>query len=279
MINTDLTGKTLGPSVFEYSWRDVVLYHLGIGASAHELSFVYEGAKGGLQVIPTFGVIPAFEVLWQVVEQLNVDVQKVLHGEQTIIVEKPIPPQGRLFTTARLEGIYDKGKAALAQVRSETANDAGELLFRCLGVFFCRGAGGWGGDPGPKGEAFDGHGDRSPDFQVSDQTSLNQAVLYRLMGDVNPLHVDPDFAAGAGFNRPILQGLCTFGFAARAVLKALCDNDIRRFKEFKVRFSNVVVPGETITTRGWKATPGLYHIEASTEAGIALSQAYARVSQ
>jgi acyl dehydratase len=278
MIKLDLVGKSFGPSVFEYSWRDVILYHLGIGASARDLDFVFEGVKGGLQVIPTFGVIPAFEVLWQVVENLNVDVQKVLHGEQTIFAERPIPPRGRLLTTARLEGVYDKGKAALVRVRSETATEQGEILFRCLAVFFCRGEGGWGGDPGPKGEPHEVPMHRPPDFAIADQTSLNQAVLYRLMGDVNPLHVDPEFAAGAGFKQPILHGLCTFGFAARAILKAACDNDAGRLKEFKVRFSNVVFPGETVTTRGWKMQPGLYQVEAATPGGVALSQAYARVA-
>lgn len=279
MIKLDLVGKSFGPSVFDYTWRDVILYHLGIGASAQDLNFVFEGARGGLQVVPTFGVIPAFEVLWQVVENLNVAVQKVLHGEQTILADRPIPPQGRLLTTARLEGIYDKGKAAVVQVRSETASEQGEKLFRCLAVFFCRGEGGWGGDPGPKGERHEVPGARPPDFAVADQTSPNQAVLYRLMGDVNPLHADPEFAAGAGFAQPILHGLCTFGFAARAVLKAICDNDVRRLKEFKVRFSNVVFPGETLITRGWKVNPGLYQVEAVTPGGVALSQAYARVAE
>jgi acyl dehydratase len=279
MIKLDLVGKSFGPSVFEYTWRDVILYHLGIGASARDLDFVFEGARDGLQVIPTFGVIPAFEVLWGVVKNLNVDVQKVLHGEQTILADRPIPPQGKLLTTARLEGIYDKGKAALVQVRSETASEQGEVLFRCLAVFFCRGEGGWGGDPGPKGEPHEVLRDRPPDFAVADQTSPDQAVLYRLMGDVNPLHVDPQFAAGAGFKQPILHGLCTFGFAARAILKAVCDHDVRRLKEFKVRFSNVVFPGETLTTRGWKVKPGLYQVEAVTPGGVALSQAYARVAE
>jgi acyl dehydratase len=279
MINLDLVGKSFGPSVFEYTWRDVVLYHLGIGASARDLNFVFEGAKGGLQVIPIFGVIPAFDVLWQAVKKLNVDLQKVLHGEQTIFADKPIPPRGKLLTTARLEGIYDKGRAALVQVRSETNSEQGETLFRCLAVFFCRDEGGWGGDPGPKGERHEVPGDRPPDFAVSDRTSPNQAVLYRLTGDVNPLHVDPEFAAGAGFKEPILHGLCTFGFAARAILKAVCDNDVRRLKEFKVRFSNVVFPGETVTTRGWKVKPGLYQVEALTPGGVALSQAFARVAE
>jgi acyl dehydratase len=279
MINLDLVGKSFGPSVFEYTWRDVVLYHLGIGASARDLNFVFEGAKGGLQVIPIFGVIPAFDVLWQAVKKLNVDLQKVLHGEQTIFADKPIPPRGKLLTTARLEGIYDKGRAALVQVRSETNSEQGETLFRCLAVFFCRDEGGWGGDPGPKGERHEVPGDRPPDFAVSDRTSPNQAVLYRLTGDVNPLHVDPEFAAGAGFKEPILHGLCTFGFAARAILKAGCDNDVRRLKEFKARFSNVVFPGETVTTRGWKVKPGLYQVEALTPGGVALSQAFARVAE
>jgi acyl dehydratase len=279
MINLDLVGKSFGPSVFKYTWRDVILYHLGIGASARDLSLVFEGIKGGLQVIPTFGVIPAFEVLWEVVKNLNVDVQRVLHGEQTIFADKPIPAQGKLLTTARLEGIYDKGKAALVQVRSDTASEQGEVLLRCLAVFFCRGEGGWGGDPGPKGEPHEVPKDRPPNFAIADQTLSNQAVLYRLMGDVNPLHVDPEFAAGAGFKQPILHGLCTFGFAARAILKAVCDGDVRRLKEFKVRFSNVVFPGETVTTHGWRMKPGLYHVEAVTPGGIALSQAYARVAE
>jgi len=278
MIHLNLVGKSFGPSLYEYTSREVILYHLGIGASPQELEFVFEGVKGGLRVVPTFGVIPAFEVLWEVVKNLNVDVQKVLHGEQTIFAEQVIRPQGRLLTTARLEGIYDKGKAALVQVKSETTSERGEPLFRSLALFFCRGEGGWGGDPGPKGERHEVPANRPPDFEVSDQTAPNQALVYRLMGDVNPLHVDPEFAVGAGFKQPILHGLCTFGFAARAILKGACGNDVRRLKEFKARFSNVVIPGETITTRGWKTGPGLYQVEAGTPGGVALSQAYARVA-
>ncbi len=277
MIRLDRIGETVGPDVHEYDVRDVALYHLGIGAGADDLRYVYEGVPGGLIVCPTYAVIPAFAPFTKVLGLLDVPLASVLHGEEAIFLDGAIPPRGKLFTRSRVPAVHDKGKAALLIMETETADEAGTVLFRTRASLFCRGLGGFGGDPGPRGEVRAVHAGRPPDFEVSRRAGENQAALYRLSGDTNPLHIDPAAAAAAGFPRPILHGLCTFGFAGRAVLAAACGNDAGRFKEFGCRFSAPVFPGETVVTSGWKMGGGLYHLRVSTERGDVLSNAYARV--
>ena len=139
------------------------------------------------------------------------------------------------------------------------------------------GEGGFGGDPGPKAEILEPPKGTRPDFTVSYLIPENQAALYRLNGDFNPLHIDPDFAKRGGFPRPILHGLCTYGHAVRAILYKTCDGDVRRFKEFKTRLSGVVYPGDSLVTEGWRSQEGRYLIQSRTDRGIVLSHAYARV--
>lgn len=278
MINLDAVGKAHGPTVHEYNARDVLLYHLGIGARASDLEFVYEGAAGGLKVCPTFAVVTIMEPLLKVLPRFNVPLESVLHGEQTIILEKGIPPEGVFLTTATVPAVYDKGKAALLILETVTRDGAGDLLFRTRLSLFCQGLGGFGGDPGPKPEARAIPPGRAPDFEISRETAENQAALYRLSGDLNPLHIDPAAASLSGFPRPILHGLCTFGFAGRAVLSGACRNDVGRLKEFGVRFKAPVIPGDVITTRGWSMGAGLYHLQVSTVHGDVLSNSYARVA-
>ncbi len=278
MINLDAVGKVNGTAVHEYGSRDVVLYHLGIGARGSDLEFVYEGVLGGLKVCPTYAVVPMLEPLMKVLPRFNVPLKTVLHGEQTIILERAIPAEGVLLTTVNVPAVYDKGKAALMIVDSETTDKAGNVLFRTRASLFCQGLGGFGGDPGPKTIVRKIPEGRKPDFEISRQTGENQAALYRLSGDLNPLHIDPMAASFAGFPHPILHGLCTFGFAGRAVLEGVCGNEVRRFKEFGVRFSTPVIPGDIITTRGWKMEEGIYHLQVATGRGDVLSNAYARVA-
>lgn len=276
-IRMDRIGETIGPEVHEYGVRDVILYHLGIGAGADDLRYVYEGAPGGLIVCPTYAVVPAFGLFMNVLRLLEVPLASILHGEESIVLCGAIPPRGRLFTRGWASGVYDKRKAALLIVETETADDAGTVLFRTSASLFCRGLGGFGGDPGPRGEVRAIPEGRPPDFEVSRKTGEDQAALYRLSGDANPLHIDPAAAAAAGFQRPILHGLCTFGFAGRAVLAAACGNDAGRFKEFGCRFRAPVFPGETVVTAGWEMGGGLYHLRVFTGRGDVLSNAYARV--
>lgn len=277
MMRLERVGETVGPVVHEYGTRDVVLYHLGIGAGPDDLDLVYEGVRGGLKVCPTFAVIPSFPAMMKALSRFEVPLESILHGEETIFIEKPIPPRGKLSTTARVPALYDKGKAALLVVETESADEEGEILFRTRASVFCRGLGGFGGDPGPRVDTRPVPAVHVHDFEVAGPTVASQAALYRLSGDLNPLHIDPVVASAAGFPGPILHGLCTFGFAGRAVVRGACGNDVGRLREFGCRFSAPVFPGEMITTRGWRMGDGLYLLQVSTGRGDVLSQAYARV--
>ena len=278
MIDLNLIGKKYGPHPFEYTWKDVVLYAVGIGAQTEELPFIYENVKGGLKVFPSYCVVmgsPLFKELFQ--DMKNVDLSRFIHGEQTIKLYQSIPPEGRILVEGGIANIYDKGKGALYVWRMEFVREGGEVLGETESGIFYVGEGGFGGDPGPKAEALDPPQRAKPDFSVSYFIPANQAALYRLNGDINPLHIDPDFAKMGGFPRPILHGLCTYGYATRAILYKACDGDVKRFKEFKARFSGVVYPGDTLITEGWRDKDGRYLIQSRTDRGAVLTQAYARV--
>lgn len=275
-IDLKLMGRKSEPVVFDYTWRDVVLYALGVGASADELPFIYENAAGGLKVLPSFCVVPAIRAFPRI--EGDVDWSLMLHGEQFIRLHRPLPAQGRMVQQGELTRIYDKGKGALIQIDIKGTNEAGDPLYDIAWSIFYVGGGGFGGDPGPRPEPLDPPAGAAPDFSTAYTTTENQAALYRLSGDLNPLHLDPEAARRGGFDRPILHGLCTYGFATRAIVDALLAGDVSRFREFKARFSSVVFPGDTITTEGWKAGDGKYLIRCRTARGVVLSQAYARIS-
>ena len=264
-LNMSLIGQTTEPLEHAYEWRDVVLYALGVGATAGELEFLYEGR--GPRVLPTFAVVPAFKSLLDVCGKLGADLMKVLHGEQRIVLHRPIPPSGAFSTTCTVQGIYDKGKGALAVVEANTKDSAGEPVFDNVFSIFVRGEGGFGGDRGPAAEKLDPPEGQAPTFSINHDTSPSQAALYRLSGDLNPLHIDPGFAAKAGFERPILHGLCTYGFAGRAVLEGACGGDPDKLASLSARFTGVVYPGETLTTSGWRQDDGQYLIQTRTQDG------------
>lgn len=257
-----------------HRWQDVVLYALGVGAQPDELSFLYEDVPGGLQVLPSYCVIPEYEAMRELEERF--DRSRMLHGEQRIRLFRPLPPEGTLSLVGKVENIFDKGKAAVIHSSVTGRGENGEKLFETLKVGFYRGGGGFGGDPGPKAERLDPPAGAEPDFTVSYPLPEGQAALYRLNGDYNPLHIDPEFARAAGFDRPILHGLCTFGYATRALVHGPCEGDASRLRELKARFSDVVYPGETLTTRGWNQD-GRILLEVSTERGVVISNAYAVV--
>jgi (3R)-3-hydroxyacyl-CoA dehydrogenase / 3a,7a,12a-trihydroxy-5b-cholest-24-enoyl-CoA hydratase / enoyl-CoA hydratase 2 len=248
-------GTKLPPLTYEYDDRDVMLYALGIGAGLPEtapeqLQFTYEG---DLKVLPTFGVVPPFPALAGLIGAPGMDINPmmILHGEQYLeILKQPIPTSGKLTTSPVIRAVYDKGKGALVLVDAVTTDEKGEKIFLNTFTVFVRGEGGFGGEKGPN--PGNTPPDRPPDAVVEQQTLPQQALLYRLSGDRNPLHADPNFAGMAGFPKPILHGLCTFGFAGRAVLQACCGNDPAKFKSIIVRFASHVFPGETIITEMWK---------------------------
>jgi acyl dehydratase len=272
-IDLSYVGKTLDKVTYSYTERDVMLYALGIGCGREDLKFTYEK---DLQVLPTFAVVASFPAMMLLGSVLRVNPAMVLHGEQAIALKAPIPTRGTLTTTPTIGAVYDKGKGAVAVIETDTVDERGNLLFHNTASIFVRGEGGFGGERGPSGPR-NVPPDRKPDKSISYKTLPQQALVYRLSGDMNPLHADPDFAKLGGFDVPILHGLCTYGHAGRAVLEAFCGNDPKRLKAFEVRFSGVVFPGETITTDMWDVGGGTVVLTARTERGDALSSAAAKI--
>ena len=260
-IDPSAVGKELPDTTFEYTDRDVMLYALGVGATTDELNFVYEK---NLQTLPTFGVIPAFPALGGIGKYMEFNPMMLLHGEQSITLNGPIPTSGKLTTGGTITGIYDKGSGALVNISVDTKDQSGNVLFTNTSGIFLRGEGGFGGDRGPSASKQNVPPERAPDHTVEYKTSPDQAAIYRLSGDRNPLHIDPDFAKMAGFDKPIIHGLCTFGHVGRAVLHAVCDGDPAKLKAFAVRFSGVAFPGETIVTQIWNDADGKVLVQATT---------------
>jgi acyl dehydratase len=237
-----------------YTPDQVILYHLGIGAGVPptdpgELAYTYEK---NLKVLPSFAVIPAMGSLPGLaqVPGLELNLAMLLHGEQEVILERPLPPEATLVTSARVAEIYDKGKAALVILEAESRDAAGELLFTNRFSLFARGEGGFGGDSGPK--AGNQPPQRVPDAVIESPTLPQQALLYRLCGDKNPLHADPEFAKLAGFDQPIIHGLCSYGIACKAVVDRVLEGDVTRVARYQARFAGVAFPGETYHTAYWR---------------------------
>ncbi len=251
-LNLDATGKRTAPIELSYRWQDVALYALGIGAKASDLDFLYE--KRGPKVFPTFAVIPAFEANRELFDVVGGDLSGVVHGSQKIVLHKPFAPEGKLVTVGIVEGIHDLRRMAQSTVRTETRDEAGELVCETEWTIMYLKDGGFGGDPPPKSPKIRPP-ERAPDWVVEDPTSPEQALLYRLSGDHNPLHADPaaaEKAAKVTEGRPILHGLCTYGYVGRAILAKECENDPARLRSFYGRFSRPIWPGETIVTEGWR---------------------------
>ncbi|MEY2404327.1 MAG: hypothetical protein QOD38_1878, partial [Acidimicrobiaceae bacterium] len=230
---------------------------IGVGAGTDELAFTTENTKGvQQQVLPTMGVVlgVAGGGAYDAVGEINWTM--LVHGEQAIELHKPIPVEGTVRSVTTVTGIYDKGSGAVLATETESVDaSSGEPLFTTRSAAFIRGAGGWGGDRGPTGPRPTAP-EREPDHVVKYQTGIDQALIYRLSGDRNPLHSDPSFAAAAGFDRPILHGLCTYGFTGRALLNALCDKDPARFKSMEARFTSPVFPGDELTISIWRTGDG-----------------------
>jgi acyl dehydratase len=263
-IKTDCVGKKLPPAGHSWGWKDIALYNTAIGGI--ELEHVYENTRGGLHVIPSFAVIPPFPCLPASIPLTGINPMMVLHGEQKIIIKKrPLPIKAETVTEGEITELFDKGKGALYRILTHTRTKEGEELFDNLFSVFVRGAGGFGGDKGP--EPGNEPPARDPDAVIEQQTMPIQHLLYRLTGDVNPLHIDPNFAKMAKFDRPILHGLCTFGFVLRAALNACVKGEDVKLKEYEVRFKDVVYPGEKIITKIWKMGNGKAIITADTDTG------------
>ncbi|MFC5800175.1 MaoC/PaaZ C-terminal domain-containing protein [Streptomyces formicae] len=244
------------PRSAEISWghKDIQLYHLGLGAGVpatdpDELRYTLESR---LHVLPSFatvagagmGVVGGLSA-----PGIDVDLAAVLHGGQTITLHRPIPVKGRATSTSRVAAVYDKGKAAILVLRSEAADEDGPLWTSDAQIFV-RGEGGFGGERGPSVRVE--QPEREPDKTVERAVREDQALLYRLSGDWNPLHADPEFAGLAGFDRPILHGLCSYGMTLKAVVDTLLDGNVTRVRSYSTRFAGVVFPGETLRIRMWQ---------------------------
>ena len=249
------------PSVREARWttRDVLLYHLSLGAGAHadrdpELRYTFER---DLQVLPTFAMVAGQgvsdgdrEALPPVMPGIDVDLRRILHAGQSLTVHRPLPASGAATVSSRVADVWDKGKAAVVELEQAAADADGDPLWTTTMQIWARGEGGFGGEPGP--DAAWTAPDREPDAVLESPTTPQTALLYRLNGDLNPLHADPSFAAMAGFERPILHGLASYGLVAKALVDGLLDGDAARLAALSVRFAGPLYPGQTIVTSVWR---------------------------
>ncbi len=252
-LNLDALGKPIDPVSKDYTWKDVVLYALGVGAGYSELEYCYEKK---LKVLPSFSMSAIYDFFAQIGITSNVNLAGILHGEQRLIFHNPIPAEGKLVTHGKITHFYDKGaeKGALVVGESDTYHSNGEKLFTSIITIFSRLDGGFGGENAPREEIV--FPDRAPDFTVDAHPPENQPLVYRLSGDIFDLHVDPDFARMAGFEKPIMHGLCTHGYACRALIQSLVPGKPEKVRRMDCRFTKTLYPGVPIRTLIWKTGEG-----------------------
>lgn len=271
-ISNELIGLQTDPVEIKWSEKDVQLYALAVGCKPQqELDFVYEAR--GPKVLPTFSVISGLNIMGSVMGQVQFNLAMLLHGEQKIELHRSIPSKGVAKGVGKIVEVWDKGKAAVIGVQCEVADDDGPL-YATHATLFIRGAGGFGGERGPSSEETAiAIPEREPDHVVEDVTREEQAALYRLTGDRNPIHIDPNFAKFGGFDQPFLHGLCTYGFAGRAALHSLCEGDPAKFKSMTGRFSDQVFMGDSIISKIWRIGEGKALMQVETQKGnVVLNQ-------
>lgn len=259
-LNPAAVGAVGDVRTMSWNSKDALLYAVGIGAGQGDLPFTTENTKDIQQVVfPTFAVVAGSgtaSVGKSAMSEIgSFNFAMLVHGSQAITLQRPIPVEAEVTVQDKVVAMYDKGKAAVVVTEAETKLKSGELLWTTRSSVFIRGEGGWDGDRGPSGPQNVPPA-QAPDYEVTLQTSPDQAFVYRLSGDRNPLHTDPSFAAIGGFDRPILHGLCSYGFTGRALLDALCNNDVTRFQHIEGRFSSPVMPGDALTVRMWNVGAG-----------------------
>lgn len=249
-------GAQLEPIEFSWTSSDVQLYQLALGAGAdpmdpRELRYLTDGTP---QVLPTFSSVAASfhetEAPRVSFPGIEIELSRVLHASEAVTVPAPLPPSGSARAVTRITEIWDKGKAAVISNETTVTDPAGTVLWTVKRSIFARGEGGFGGERGPSTSTA--VPDRAPDAEIDIPVLPQQALLYRLCGDRNPLHSDPEFAAAAGFPRPILHGLCTYGMTCKAMVDAVLDGDVTRVSSYGARFAGVVYPGETLKASVWK---------------------------
>ena len=284
----DLVNQAIGrglPAVsYRYDARDAALYALGIGAPTHpldqdELKFVYEGWQRGFQVFPTFAVTFTRDLIQLYLSGdicgIQYNPMLLLHGEQHLQLHRPLPAAATVNSRPRIVEILDKGSGLLMQIAADSHDETGALLASARSSLFIRGSGGFGGERGSSSQPA--MPARPADIVHEERTLPAQALIYRLSGDPNPLHVDPAMAALGNYEKPILHGLCTFGFAARAILKRCGGNEADRLRAIGARFAQHVYPGETLVTEIWRLSPSEVRFQTKVKERdtVVLSQAYA----
>jgi acyl dehydratase len=272
-LSSDLVGVEFAPIDFSWSKRDAIIYALGVGCRPEtELDFIYE--RRGPAVLPTYAVIPGMQALIGLAGVVELDFTRLLHGEQGVTMHRDLPPKASITLRGRIVEVWDKEKSAVIGVEGVGADEDGPI-FSVYTSLVLLGQGGFGGERGPASIETYEPPNRQPDIVTTHEVRPEQAAIYRLSGDSNPMHIDPDFATKAGFDGPFLHGLCTFGFVGRAVLAGLCDGDLARFGSLRGRFADQVWPGDTIITKQW-FDGGSAILTAETDRGITvLNQAHA----
>ena len=252
-LNIDAIGKKIGPFTKDYTWKDTVLYALGVGAGFSDLDYCYEK---DLKVIPSFAITTIYDLMPQLATTSNVNLAGILHGEHELIFHNPIPSEGTLSTEGAITHYYDKGKnkGALIIAEFETHHSNGTKLFTGIATVFARLDGGFGGDDAPKKQIH--FPDREPDFVVEAAPIPDQPLIFRLSGDTFQLHVDSEFAKMAGFEKPIMHGLCTHGYACRALIETLIPGEPQKVRRLDCRFKRPLYPGVPIKTLIWKIDAG-----------------------
>ncbi|MEZ5374246.1 MAG: MaoC/PaaZ C-terminal domain-containing protein [Microthrixaceae bacterium] len=255
-INPDAVGSTSEATESSWTSKDSLLYAVGIGAGTDDLAFTTENSMNiDQRAYPTQAVVLG-DASGAFANIGSFNPAMLVHGEQAITLHRELPVEGTVVTTGEVTAVWDKGKGAVVEVTSRSVSPDGEPLFDKVMSVFIRGEGGFGGERGPSGPRNAPPEGTSPDVEVTLPTREDQALIYRLSGDRNPLHSDPSFAELAGFDRPILHGLCTYGITGRALLGGLCDGDPARFRSMEGRFSSPVFPGESLTVRMWSDGDG-----------------------
>jgi acyl dehydratase len=256
-LNHDAAGAVSSPAMRTWTTSDCVIYALGVGAGTSELRFATDDTRGcAATALPTMAVVLAVPGPEIARAMGDYDRSKLVHGSQTTIVHSPVPAAGSIRYTTSITGIYDKGSGATVETETVAIDSASdEPVFTNRSVAFIRGEGGWGGDRGPA-TAKTPLPDRAPDWNVEFAIAGNQALIYRLSGDRNPLHSDPRSARAAGFDRPILHGLCTYGFVGRALLDHACSGDLDQFRTMSARFVAPVYPGDRLSVAMWSLGDG-----------------------
>lgn len=253
-LDLSAVGFETEPFSFTYDWKVTALYALGVGCRRNELDYLYEGR--GPKVLPSFAVVPAYPALEPLVKKAGADMTKVVHGSQEVLLHAPIPPSGTLQTIAKIDGLYDLKRLSQVTFSTKTTLD-GQLLFETKWTLIVRDTGGFGGPRPQKSDAPKIPSDTTPLFEKTERIAEEQALLYRLSGDLNPLHADPQFARDVGFEEgPLLHGLCTYGYVTRAVIEGACGGDSHRLRKIVVGFKKPVWPGETLRTVGYHSQDG-----------------------